>query len=273
MKHLKDKVFVVTGAGNGIGRELTLELLKEGAKVAAVDMSETFLNETEALAASKKSHLKTYLVDITNQEAVSSLPSQIEKDFKHIDGLINNAGIIQPFVKVIHLKQIDIDRVMNVNFYGTLSMCRAFLPLLMLRPEANLVNISSMGGFTPVPGQTIYGASKAAVKLLTEGLYAELKGTSVHVTVVFPGAIGTHITENSGVKMDISKAEAKNMAKQQKTLSPTTAAKMIIDKGIKQNRYRLLVGKDAFMLDLISRLSPRMATNMIAKAMKNLLKS
>jgi short-subunit dehydrogenase len=161
---------------------------------------------------------------------------------------------------------------MDVNFYGTLSMCRAFLPFLVKRPEANLVNISSMGGFVPVPGQAIYGASKAAVKLLTEALYAELKGTSVKVTVVYPGAIGTNITTNSGVDMNMSKADAEKMAKTQKTLSPESAASIIIEKGIKQNRYRLTVGKDARSLDLMSRFFPKFATNTIAKAMKNLLK-
>jgi short-subunit dehydrogenase len=172
----------------------------------------------------------------------------------------------------MQLQTKDIDRVMRVNFYGTLNMCRAFLPYLVKRPEANLVNISSMGGFTPVPGQAIYGASKAAVKLLTEALYAELKGTPVSVTVVFPGAIGTNITKNSGVDMNMSKEDAEKMAKSQKTLSPEKAANMIINLGIKQNRYRLVVGSDASALDKISRLFPKFATNMIAKAMKNLLK-
>lgn len=272
MKKIQDKVFVVTGAGNGVGRALTMELLKQGARVAAIDISESFLNETEKIANTKKANLRTYVVDITNEEMVNALPDQIIKDFKQVDGLINNAGIIQPFIKVMALTKKDIDRVMNVNFYGTLAMCRAFLPYLVQRPEAHLVNISSMGGFVPVPGQTIYGASKAAVKLLTEGLYSELKGTSVHVTVVFPGAIGTNITKNSGVKMDLSEADQQKMAKKQKTLTPEGAAAMIVNKGIRQARYRLLVGSDASMLDKLTRFFPKFATNTIAKAMKNLLK-
>ena len=92
-----------------------------------------------------------------------------------------------------------IDRVFDVNWRGTLYMTKTFLPLLLARPEAHIVNVSSMGGFLPVPGQTIYGASKAAVKLLTEGLHSELAGTNVRVTVVFPGAVATNITANSGV--------------------------------------------------------------------------
>jgi short-subunit dehydrogenase len=272
MKNLTGTVWVVTGAGNGIGRALTLHLLRQGAKVAAIDISESFLKETQRVAKVKASDLKTYVLDITNENKILLLPDEVIKDFGQVDGLINNAGIIQPFVRVMQLKNEDIHRVMNVNFFGTLHMCRAFLPHLLKRPEANLVNVSSMGGFVPVPGQAIYGASKAAVKLLTEALYAELKGTPVKVTVVFPGAIGTNITTNSGVDMNMSKADAEKMAKTQKTLSPESAAAMIVEKGIKQNRYRLTVGKDARFLDLMSRFFPKMATNTIANAMKNLLK-
>jgi short-subunit dehydrogenase len=129
-----------------------------------------------------------------------------------------------------------------------------------------------VGGFTPVPGQAIYGASKAAVKLLTEALYAELKETSVQVTIVFPGALGTNITKNSGVDMKLSKEDTEKMASSQKTLSPEKAADLIITKAIQQGRYRLLVGQDASMFDKISRFNPKFATNMIAKAMKSLLK-
>ena len=271
MKDLSNKVFVVTGAGNGVGRSLTLGLLAKGARVAAVDISPTFLKETVRVAKTTTSNLKTYVVDITNLEAVNALPALVEKDFGQIDGLINNAGIIQPFIKVMDLKQVDIERVMNVNFYGTLHMCRAFLPTLVKRPMASLVNVSSMGGFTPVPGQAIYGASKAAVKLLTEALYAELKGTPVQVTIVFPGAIGTNITKNSGVDMKLSKEDAEKMASSQKTLAPDVAADFIITKAVQQGRYRLVVGKDASVLDKLSRLNPKFATNMIAKAMKSLL--
>ncbi len=116
-----------------------------------------------------------------------------------LDGLLNVAGIIQHFVPLADLEVGEIERVMNVNFWGVVHTTQAALPHLLTRPEACVVNVSSMGAFAPVPGQTAYGASKAAVMLLTEGLYAELRGTPVAVTVVFPGAVRTAISENSGV--------------------------------------------------------------------------
>ncbi len=115
--------------------------------------------------------------------------------YGYVDGIINNAGIIQPFVRVNDLSYDAIESVINVNFYGTLYMVKTFLPHLLRRPEAHIVNISSMGGFLPVPGQTIYGAQKLPW-FQTEGLHSELKDTNVRVTVVFLGAINTNITMN-----------------------------------------------------------------------------
>jgi len=146
-------------------------------------------------------------------------------------------------------------------------MVKTFLPHLLTRPEAHIVNISSMGGFLPVPGQTIYGASKAAVKLFTEGLHSELVNTHVKVTVVFPGAVNTNITKNSGLNMpQPSGAETKSM----KTLSAAKAAQIMID-GIENNAYRVLVGKDASFMDLIYRLNPKRAAGFISKKMQSML--
>ena len=124
-----------------------------------------------------------------------------------------------------------------------------------------------MGGFLPVPGQTIYGASKAAVKLLTEGLHSELANTNVKVTVVFPGAINTNITKNSGLNVP-REASAEN--KSVKVLSPVRAAQLIID-GMENNLYRVLVGNDVKIMDILYRLNPRSAAKMIAVKMKGLL--
>ena len=115
-----------------------------------------------------------------------------------VDGPINNAGIIQPFEPVAQLSDQAMHRVLDVNLMGTINVTRAFLPVLIDRLEAHLANVSSMGGFFPFPGQTIYGASKAAVKLFTEGLYAELLDSQVSVSVIMPGAVATGITQNSG---------------------------------------------------------------------------
>jgi short-subunit dehydrogenase len=157
----------------------------------------------------------------------------------------------------------------KVNFYGTLYMTKTFLPHLLTRPEAHIVNVSSMGGFLPVPGQTIYGATKAAVKLLTEGLHSELMDTTVKVSVVFPGAVSTNITANSGLGTPSPSSSSKEN-KSFTMLSPAKAARIIVD-GMEQNRYHILVGKDAKMMDFLSRLNPGYAAKLIYSKMKELL--
>jgi short-subunit dehydrogenase len=266
---VENKVIVVTGGGNGIGRELVLLLLSKGASVAAIDINEAGLQGTIDLAGDKKEKLSTHIINIASKEAVEALPAQVITKHGAVDGIINCAGIIQPFVRLKDLEYKDIERVLNVNLYGTLYMTTAFLPHFLKRPVAHIVNVSSMGGFLPVPGQTIYGASKAAVKLLTEGLHSELMDTNVKVTVVFPGAIGTNIAANSGVGLNMDSAEAAQQSNI-KMLEPSKAAEIIVD-GIEKDRYRVLVGSDSKLMDFIYRLNPEWAAGFIYKQMKYLL--
>lgn len=259
------KVIVVTGGGSGIGREIVLNLLSKGAKVAAVDLNKEGLEETKKIAGEKGENLSLHVANITNRERVEQLPEEIFKEHGTVDGIINNAGIIQPFVDI---KDLDYDRiklVMDVNFYGTLYMTKTFLPHLLERPEGHITNVSSMGGFTPVPGQSIYGASKAAVKLMTEGLRSELKGTNVNVTVVFPGAVNTNITKNSEATREGDEEKAKDA--KNKTLDPKDAAEFIVS-GMKENKYRVFAGKDSKMLDIMNRISPQKAADLIADKLK-----
>jgi short-subunit dehydrogenase len=266
---VKDKIFLVTGAGGGIGRELVLALLEKGAKVAAVDMRNDGLEELIKEAGEKAERLTTHILDITDRTAVEALPKDIIAKHGNIDAIINDAGIIQPFVRVNDLDYEAIDRVMNVNFYGTLYMTKTFLPYLLKRPTAHIVNISSMGGFLPVPGQSVYGASKAAVKLFTEGLYAELSDTNVRVSVVFPGATKTNIAENSGAGIPKQSADSSQKSNIP-MLPPDEAAKIIID-GILKNKFQIFTGQDSLFMNVLCRINPSFATNFIAKKMKSLL--
>jgi NAD(P)-dependent dehydrogenase (short-subunit alcohol dehydrogenase family) len=256
---LKDKVVLVTGAGSGMGRELTFELLRRGARVIAVDMHAESVAETADLGGTGVSAVT---LDVRDRAAVAALPAQVGP----IDCLINNAGIIQPFVQVNELSMEAAEKVMDVNFYGPLTLIKAFLPGLLIRPEAHILNVSSMGAYAPVPGQSIYGASKAAVKLMTEGLRSELRETKVGVTIVFPGAIATNITTNSGIAMPEVSADA---AAFKQTSAKVAAVKMV--DAIEKNKPRITIGKDATMMDRLSRLNPVFAANLIYKQMKSLL--
>ncbi|MCD8505906.1 MAG: SDR family NAD(P)-dependent oxidoreductase [Alkalibacterium thalassium] len=259
------KTIVVTGGGSGMGRELVLELAKRGARVAAVDINKEAVLETARLAPESKEKISTHVVNITEREAIEKLVDEVKEFHGIVDGIINNAGIIQPFIDVNDLGYDKIDQVMNVNFYGTLYMVKSFLPELLKRPEAHILNVASMGGFLPVPGQSIYGASKAAVKLMTEGLHSELTDTNVGVTIAFPGAIKTNIMKNSKVER---KATTDTSGKEYKLTLADDAAKIMID-AIESNAYRVMVGNDAKMMDRMYRVMPKKAAAIIAKKLKN----
>lgn len=259
---------VVTGAGSGIGRELALFLLSKGARVAGVDLNPKALEETANLATCYEGRFAQFIVNITERRAVEVLPSHVLSHFDVVDGIINNAGIIQPFSTLNELDYPTIDRVLNVNLYGTLFVTKAFLPYLLSRPEAHIINLSSMGGFVPVPGQTIYCAAKAAVKLMSEGLASELGQSNVRVTVVFPGAVATNIRQNSSV--DSPKKIVDNG--DTKALSAAKAAEIIV-RGIERDAYHVFVGRDAMLMDKLYRLSPAHAARAIAAKMRALLPS
>lgn len=260
---ITNKIIVITGAGSGMGRELAVQLVQKGAKVAIVDINGESMQETAKLCG--EANVSTHLVNVADRVQVEKLPEAVIQHHGAVDGIINNAGIIQPFIDVKDLDYDKIERIMNVNFYGSLYMIKSFLPHLLKRPEAHIANVSSMGGFIPFPGQTIYGASKAAMKLLSEGLYAELKGTAVGITVIHPGAVNTNIMANSGVTMSMPVDEA-----QANRALPAAKAAAIMIAAIEKNKFRVMVGKDASMLDKLYRLAPRRAVNFITKQMSKM---
>ena len=265
---LQGKTVVVTGGGSGMGREIVLLLLKKGARAAAVDINEAALRETASLAGDHGGRLTTHAVNITDRDAVAALPEAVIQAHGAVDGLINNAGIIQPFVRINELDIKDIERVFNVNFWGLVYMTKTFLPHLLQRPEAHIANTSSMGSYLPVPGQTAYGASKAAVRAFTDGLHSELMETNVHVTTIFPGATATNITANSGV--DTPGGERTQQRSRMKLTTAADAAEIIL-KGIEKNQYHVFVGSDAKMMNRFSRIAPERAAKFIYTQMRELL--
>jgi short-subunit dehydrogenase len=260
------KRIVVTGAGNGIGRELTLALLEKGASVVAADIDEKGLGRTLSLAGGG-SAVSAQAVDISSAESVGKFMKEASAGDRAIDGIVNCAGIVQPFKAFNDMTLGEIKRIMDVNFYGCVHMLKAFLPSLLERPEAHIVNVSSMGGFFPFPSQTIYGASKAAIKLLSEGLFAELAGTGVRVTVVFPGSVDTDIVKNSGSTVS---SHMEGMRGKAKMLSPRIAAHKIV-RAMERNRYQVYLGADSAALNFLSKIAPRASALALGKFMSKTL--
>jgi short-subunit dehydrogenase len=241
-------------------RQRNGQLLQRDVRVAAVDLNPAARRETANLA-SAGDRLSTHVADITDRPTVEALPGAVVGSHGIVDGVVNNAGIIQPFLPVSELDYPAIHRVLDVNFLGTVHVVKAFLPLLLERPEAHLANVSSMGRFFPFPRQTLYGASKAAVKLFTEGIYAELLDTRVRVSVIMPGAVETGISANSGVATP-GAADAEGI----RITTAERAARIMID-GITKNRLHIYVGPDARLMNLAIRMAPRPAIRFVKEQM------
>jgi short-subunit dehydrogenase len=250
------RTIIVTGAGSGLGECLALQLGRKGATVACVDRNEALLARVIERLEKESTRCSAHLADIADAEAVAKLVAAVDRGHGGFDGLINNAGIMQSFTAVSDLAIEDIERITRVNYWGMVMLVKASLPILERRPASLIVNISSLGALVPYPGQTAYGASKAAVRIFTEGLRMETEGSGIEVAVVMPGAIRTGIVENSPFYSEQQKArmrerfEGRGFAQ-----DPERAARRILT-AVEKGRHRILVGPDAWLLDKLYRVAP-----------------
>jgi NADP-dependent 3-hydroxy acid dehydrogenase YdfG len=250
------KVAVVTGAGSGIGRALAIELARSGASVAISDVDTEGLAVTEERLKAIGAPVKTDRLDVTEREAFEAYADAVVAHFGKVNQIYNNAGIaFTGDVEVSSYK--DIERVMDVDFYGVVNGTKAFLPHLIASGDGHVVNVSSIFGLFSVPGQAAYNAAKFAVRGFTEALRQEMAmaGHPVKVTTVHPGGIKTAIARNMTAAEGIDTKElAKTFDAKLAGTSPQKAARVILD-AVRKNRARVLVGPDAKALDLIVRIT------------------
>ena len=255
MKNLNGKVVALTGAGSGIGRCLAIQLSQHGCHLSLSDIDDDGLKETKALL-SQDINVTTHIVDVANREQVYAWAEDTVKAHGHVDCIINNAGVaIMASIEEIDYE--DFNWVFNIVFYGVLYGTKAFLPFLKERPDAHIVNISSVNGFVSTRGNGPYSCAKHAVKALNQTLQQELRGTSVNITSVHPGGVKTNIARNS--RSYDSKELQKEKVERFDQIAGTSAEKAakIIIKGILKNRRRQLVGFDAKVIDILCRLFPQ----------------
>ena len=259
MKNLEGKIVVVTGAGSGIGRALALQLAAQGAQLALCDINETNLQKTVEIASAHGVKVYSAAFDVSKREAFGTFADNVARALGNASVIINNAGVALS-QNVEGMDRKDFEWVLNINFWGVVNGCEAFLPQLRQQKDAHIVNISSIFGIIGVPSQSAYNASKFAVKGFTEALRQELNGSNIHVTCVHPGGIKTNIARNARVHNDMfgRVADVKKLAADFDRLAATTAeeaARQIV-RAIENNQKRLLIGKDAKALDVIQRLLP-----------------
>lgn len=258
----EDRVIAITGAGSGIGRALAQNLADKGAVLALADKDAAGLAETRALLGNRPA--STTVLDVTDTAALTAWIDGAVAEFGRLDGIINNAGlsVTAPFADT---PRADFDRVMAVNFGGVVEGCRVALPHLRRQAtqagRAWLVNISSVFGMMGYPTQSAYNASKYAVRGLTEALHLELGVTDPNIAVirVHPGGVKTNVAKNAkriagmpGQRSDLDfAAEFEKAAK----TTPEQAAAIIVA-GMAANQHRVLIGRDARFIDLMTRLFP-----------------
>jgi 3-oxoacyl-[acyl-carrier protein] reductase len=197
---LKDKVAIVTGAGQGIGKEIALAFAKEGAKVVVTDITgkeKDVAKEIEALGVQSLA-LK---VDVSNTEDAKKMAEEVLKKFGKIDILVNNAGIY-PFKPFVEMEEKDWDKVLSVNLKGTFNCTKAVVPTMIKQKYGKIINISSIAGSVVGFSQlTHYSASKAGIVGFTRSLALELAPYNINVNVIAPGPIETPGTQALGTEM------------------------------------------------------------------------
>jgi NAD(P)-dependent dehydrogenase (short-subunit alcohol dehydrogenase family) len=258
VNQLRGGVAVITGAASGIGRALALELAAEGMMLALADCDAAGLAETVQLVGGAAAAASQHVVDVADEAAVNAFALDVLRIHGSVDVVVNNAGV-SIFGSVLELSTDEIGWLMGVNFWGVVHGTKAFLPVLLSRPQGCLVNISSIFGIWGPPGQAAYAASKFAVRGFSESLRGELAGTNVRVVTVHPGGVKTAIARNARVAAaaDPSKAAALTTRFEQQflTMPPQMLAARIVD-AVKHGRERVVAGDDARRIDALIRLFP-----------------
>ena len=272
MEGFAGKVAVITGAGSGIGQALAIELARSGAKVAISDVDTQGLARTEERLTVIGATAKVDRLDVTEREAFLAYAVEVNEHFGKVNQIYNNAGIA--FTGDIEVTQFkDIEKVMDVDFWGVVNGTKAFLPHLIASGDGHVVNVSSLFGLFSVPGQAAYNAAKFAVRGFTEALRQEmtLAGHPVKVTTVHPGGIKTAIARNAGAAEGLDAEHlAKIFDKRLANTTPQRAAQIILD-GVRKNKARVLVGPDAHVLDFIVRLTGSHYERIFAPALHRFL--
>jgi NADP-dependent 3-hydroxy acid dehydrogenase YdfG len=256
MEGFAGKVAAVTGAGSGIGQALALELARSGATLAISDVDIERLAQTEEQLRAIGAPVRADRLDVTEREAFHLYADQINEHFGKVNQIYNNAGIA--FTGDVEVSQFkDIERVMDVDFWGVVNGTKAFLPHLIASGDGHIINVSSLFGLMSVPGQAAYNSAKFAVRGFTEALRQEmvLNGHPVKVTAVHPGGIKTAIARNGLVAEGVdAEAQAKFFDERMASTTPRRAAQIILE-AVRKNKARVLVGLDAKALDLVVRLT------------------
>ncbi|HOT80960.1 MAG TPA: SDR family NAD(P)-dependent oxidoreductase [Microthrixaceae bacterium] len=259
MENFDGKVAAITGAGSGIGRALAVELAKRGASLALSDVDEVGLAETVSLCEGYGVKVSSLVLDVSDRDAMFEWADQVADEHGKVNLIFNNAGVALGAV-VESMSIEDFEWLMSINFWGVVHGTQAFLPHLKASGDGHVINISSVFGLVSIPTQSAYNAAKFAVRGFTDALRIELEidDSGVSATTIHPGGIKTNIARNA--RVDEATAELSgdvgdpgDMFEKIAMTKPSKAAKQILA-AVEKNKRRALIGPDAKVFDLVSRL-------------------
>ncbi|MFB0989348.1 MAG: SDR family NAD(P)-dependent oxidoreductase [Porticoccaceae bacterium] len=264
MNEFLGKVAVITGAGSGIGRALAVSLAQQGYNLALADINTESLEQTQVILDSDlfdgSVQVTLHTVDVSQWSDVQALAESVKEQHGRVNLLINNAGVgLGSLFKDASLD--DMCWVMDINYWGVVYGCKAFLPLIKKTGGSTIVNVSSVFGLVTAPMSTAYCSSKFAVRGFSDALRHEVgyMGSDIKVACAFPSGIKTAIAQNSKVTLH---TKSKTSVEQQKAnmeahflTTPEQAATDILN-GVRKGKSRIKVGKGSTLMDLASRLFP-----------------
>ena len=258
MKSFDGRVAAITGSASGIGRALANELARRGAHLALCDIDEVGLAETVAQCEGTGVKVTSQRLDVANRDAMYAWADRVVEDHGKVNLIFNNAGVALG-ATVDAMSYDDFEWLMNINFWGVVYGTKAFLPHLRAAGEGHIVNLSSVFGLISIPSQSAYNAAKFGVRGFTDSLRMELdiEKCGVSSTTIHPGGIKTNIARNARMDDSVTAVTgAADFAQEFDKIAmtkPAKAARQILA-AVENDRRRALIGPDAKLIDLVSRL-------------------
>ena len=255
MDRLSGRVAVVTGAASGIGRHTALALAARGAHLGLVDRDGTGVEATATEVRALGVRASVHVADVAAADRWVTLAAEVGEVHRGCHLLVNNAGVTSAG-RFEDEDPSDIGWIVDINVWGVVHGCRAFLPLLRRADQAHIVNVSSMVGLLGLPRNATYALTKGAVRSFSEALRAELVTSNIGVTTVFPGAINTNIMAAArGAERERLAAMGRSRLAPVALTSPARVAARIV-RAVERDRARVVVGVDAHLVDVLARILP-----------------